>query len=328
MRSRRATSSRCRPSRSSSPCSTCPGTRRARSRTSDAATARRSPSPATRCSPAAAGASSKARRRRCWSRFRSSRAARRHARLLRARIHARQPALCAGGRAWQPGAARARAREQDKRDRGLPTVPARMDDERATNPFLRAAEPAVLAAAAGACGPAARRRRRRVRDAARMEERILNGAAAGSVRPAKYPPPVRWLTPAATRLPSPQRSGPRSIELRPTPSSLLPFALAALLAACATPGPPPAAPAPDAVVAPAPLPPPPAARSRRQRRAAAARRASRSRLPSPRRSSRCRRPPTISGSASATDSRCPTSTIRWSRNGSSGTRRVPTTSRG
>lgn len=43
-------------------------------------------------------------------------------------------------------------REQDKRDRGLPTVPARMDEERATNPFLRAAEPAVYAAAAARAG--------------------------------------------------------------------------------------------------------------------------------------------------------------------------------
>ena len=38
-------------------------------------------------------------------------------------------------------------REQAKRDRDLPTVPSRMDEERATNPFLRASEPAVFAAA-------------------------------------------------------------------------------------------------------------------------------------------------------------------------------------
>lgn len=38
-------------------------------------------------------------------------------------------------------------REAAKRDRNLPTVPSRIDEERATNPFLRAAEPAVFAAA-------------------------------------------------------------------------------------------------------------------------------------------------------------------------------------
>jgi len=44
------------------------------------------------------------------------------------------------------------AREQAKRDLNLPTVPARMDEERATNPFLRAAEPDVFAAAAAHAG--------------------------------------------------------------------------------------------------------------------------------------------------------------------------------
>ncbi len=43
-------------------------------------------------------------------------------------------------------------REQSKRDRGVPTVPSRMDEERATNPFLRAAEPAVFAAAEAHAG--------------------------------------------------------------------------------------------------------------------------------------------------------------------------------
>lgn len=38
-------------------------------------------------------------------------------------------------------------REQAKRDRNLPTVPSRIGEERATNPFLRATEPAVFAAA-------------------------------------------------------------------------------------------------------------------------------------------------------------------------------------
>jgi len=39
------------------------------------------------------------------------------------------------------------AREQEKRARGLPTVPSTIGDERATNPFLRAAVPRVRAAA-------------------------------------------------------------------------------------------------------------------------------------------------------------------------------------
>jgi hydroxyacylglutathione hydrolase len=38
-------------------------------------------------------------------------------------------------------------REEAKRGSGLPTVPSTLADERATNPFLRAGEPAVIAAA-------------------------------------------------------------------------------------------------------------------------------------------------------------------------------------
>jgi hydroxyacylglutathione hydrolase len=38
-------------------------------------------------------------------------------------------------------------RDAAKRDRDLPTVPSRIDEERATNPFLRTVEPAVFAAA-------------------------------------------------------------------------------------------------------------------------------------------------------------------------------------
>jgi hydroxyacylglutathione hydrolase len=39
------------------------------------------------------------------------------------------------------------ARERGKRDRGVPTVPSSIAEELATNPFLRTADPAVLAAA-------------------------------------------------------------------------------------------------------------------------------------------------------------------------------------
>ncbi len=45
-----------------------------------------------------------------------------------------------------------RRREQAKRDRGEPTVPSEMADEIATNPFLRAGEPAVFAAAQAHAG--------------------------------------------------------------------------------------------------------------------------------------------------------------------------------
>jgi hydroxyacylglutathione hydrolase len=52
--------------------------------------------------------------------------------------------------AVEPGNAALRerlGRDREKRDRGLPTVPSTIADERATNPFLRASEPAVFAAA-------------------------------------------------------------------------------------------------------------------------------------------------------------------------------------
>jgi hypothetical protein len=39
------------------------------------------------------------------------------------------------------------ARGRDKRDRGVPTVPSTVGEERATNPFLRCIEPGVVAAA-------------------------------------------------------------------------------------------------------------------------------------------------------------------------------------
>jgi hydroxyacylglutathione hydrolase len=57
--------------------------------------------------------------------------------------------------AVEPGNAALRARyrrDQDQRDRGLPTVPSTIADERATNPFLRVSEPAVFAAAQARAG--------------------------------------------------------------------------------------------------------------------------------------------------------------------------------
>jgi len=52
--------------------------------------------------------------------------------------------------AVEPGAAALQerlTRERAKRDRGLPTLPSTIADERATNPFLRAGEPGIRAAA-------------------------------------------------------------------------------------------------------------------------------------------------------------------------------------
>jgi hydroxyacylglutathione hydrolase len=57
--------------------------------------------------------------------------------------------------AVEPGNAALHARlrrDQDKRDRGLPTVPSTLAEERATNPFLRAGEPDVFAAAQARAG--------------------------------------------------------------------------------------------------------------------------------------------------------------------------------
>jgi hydroxyacylglutathione hydrolase len=58
-------------------------------------------------------------------------------------------------RAVEPGNAALRERESRAaatRAAGLPTVPSRMAEECATNPFLRAAEPTVFAAAAARAG--------------------------------------------------------------------------------------------------------------------------------------------------------------------------------
>lgn len=46
------------------------------------------------------------------------------------------------------------ARDQGKRDRGVPTVPSTVEEERATNPFLRCTEPGVVAAAEAHAGRA------------------------------------------------------------------------------------------------------------------------------------------------------------------------------
>jgi hydroxyacylglutathione hydrolase len=68
----------------------------------------------------------------------AGRAAARHARVLRPRVHARQHPLRARGRAGQRRLWERQAREQAKRDRGEPTLPSTIGEERLTNPFLRA----------------------------------------------------------------------------------------------------------------------------------------------------------------------------------------------
>jgi hydroxyacylglutathione hydrolase len=51
-----------------------------------------------------------------------------------------------------PAIAQRTQREREKRERGLPTVPSTIDEELATNPFLRAGRPAVRAAAEAQVG--------------------------------------------------------------------------------------------------------------------------------------------------------------------------------
>jgi hydroxyacylglutathione hydrolase len=53
-----------------------------------------------------------------------------------------------------PAIAARSAREQAKRDRGVPTLPSTIAEERATNPFLRAADPAVRKVAEARAGRA------------------------------------------------------------------------------------------------------------------------------------------------------------------------------
>ena len=78
----------------------------------------------------------------------TARAAAGHDDLLWARIHRRQPAICA--RPWNPRTApRSSTRESvaHLRDPDAPSLPSRMSLERQVNPFLRCDEPTVRAAA-------------------------------------------------------------------------------------------------------------------------------------------------------------------------------------
>ena len=338
-----------------SPCSTSPDTRPATSRTSGQVGGRagallRRHAVRRRLRAAVRGHAGADVRRR-------SRGSRRcppsHARLLRARVHAREPSLRARGRAAATRRSRrASARERRGASGASPPLPSTIADELATNPFLRAAQPEVRAAAERHAGRALADEVEVFADAARVEERLL---ARPPRRPA-WPRPARVAGPpsrprgACARsdralaavdapphrpLPSPHRRHPQPLTMIPT---------------CHAPPPSPScARRPRGVR----LLPRPQARSRGsagRRRAARRRRASRH--PGERCDARDRRgaarqapgagvpggrrggsraaaacPPTTSGSGSSRATRCPTSRVRWSRSGSVVRRRVPTTSR-
>ena len=134
---------------------THPGARRRRSRcsTSRATRARTLPimgqarcSAATRCSPAAAARVFEGTAEQMYASLdKLARAARRHQGVLRARVHARQHRLRQGRRARQRRARGARERATGACARpASPRCRARIGEEKATNPFLRCREPAVV----------------------------------------------------------------------------------------------------------------------------------------------------------------------------------------
>ena len=235
-------------------------------------------------------------------------ASRGNTRVLRPRVHAVEPALRARGRTGQRRLARAAVPRAGQARSGA-----------ADGPFVHcrgARDQPVPARRRAAVSP--RRRRTRAGRSPTPSTR-LPSCASGRTDFAD-----RRRVDARARGAYHRRSfpGPRRIELRSSFPALA-LALAALLAACATPAPPPAAPLPEVGAAPAAPPEPAVARSPSSPPVAPDAVAA----PPGRSSSRCRRRPRICGRASAAASRCPISTIRWSPNGSSGIRRARTTSR-
>ena len=103
----------------------------------------------------------------------------RHARVLRARIHAGEFAFCVGGRAGQSGAARAAAsRDGETRSRSADCPFAHR--RRACDQSIPARGGACgLRGSATACGSTARGRGGRVRDAAGVEKRLLTRCSPG-----------------------------------------------------------------------------------------------------------------------------------------------------
>ena len=109
----------------------------------------------------------------------AGRPARRHPGLLRARIHAVQPALRRRGRAPQRRHPTPRSPPSgNSRERDEITLPSTLGRERHINPFLRSREPAVRAAAEQHAGQALPGSRRRVCHGPALERRIPLSAHA------------------------------------------------------------------------------------------------------------------------------------------------------
>ena len=290
-------------------------------------------SAATRCSPAAAGGCSRARRRRCAASLAQLAALPGDdARLLRARVHAREPALRARGRARQRRAGGAhRARAGEARARRARRCRRRSADERATNPFLRAARAGGAGRRGAPCGaPAGRRRSRRSPRCARGRTRSsAYRVAGGAVSTGCVRRVARLTLPRSRRLPSPHRRARRGRSTIGSRIALRSPVFAALalvvLAACATSP----APKPDPAVTPVagrrPSSSPSASEPPPAPHAIVAAPIDKLLVPvfpaavAAPISSRCRRPSTTCGTASCAATRCPTSRGRWSRSGSSGT---------
>ena len=234
----KATASTFRASVSRSKCSTSRATRQGTSRASRPTALRRWCSAATRCSRPDAAACSRARPTQMWSSL-SKLAALPPA----TRVYCGHEYTLANLRfaaAVEPGnaaiRARDRARDATSASADLPTLPSTIA-RRARDQSVpaRRTAPAVMASAAAHAGPSDHRRRRRVRDAARVEERLpMSGAlrarrlTLGAMRPT-----IAGILRGSAQLRI------REPALRYRRSLILPVVLA--LAACATPAPPPPA---------------------------------------------------------------------------------------
>ena len=147
-RLRTAIASTCPASTSLSRCSTFRATRPGISPITRRATTRCC-SAATRCSPRAAAGSSRARQSQMWASLAKLAALPAATRVYCG--HEYTLANLAFAQAVEPDNADVRARiarERVKRDRDAPTLPSTIGDEHATNPFLRAGLPNVMASAA------------------------------------------------------------------------------------------------------------------------------------------------------------------------------------
>ena len=107
-----------------------------------------------------------------WPRCQAAALPARDARLLRTRIHAGEHPLRQSGRARQPGLGARIAPRASKRERDQPTLPTTVGEELATNPFLRAALPHVMASAAAQRAVPIDRASSILFDAAHLEKRL------------------------------------------------------------------------------------------------------------------------------------------------------------